>query len=78
MPIWDADGEYFYLDFHGKAKQNSVKNMILVNAMNENEELLLFGKQSDNTYLMEFGFPLSARVALAIDTTSFDFKWASE
>lgn len=65
------------MNFRGKAKQSSVKNMILVNALRESEEILVLGKCAENTYMMEFEFPLSPRVAMAIVTSSFDFKWAS-
>ena len=51
--------------------------MIMVNSLNEDEEILLMAKCAENTYVMDFEFPCSPRMAMAIATTSFDFKWAS-
>ena len=65
------------MDFHGKAKISSVKNMILVNSQNQDEEAMLLTKSGENLYHADIEFPLSPRLAMAIITTSFDFKWVS-
>ena len=66
------------MDFHGKAKISSVKNMVLVNSQDQHEEALLMTKSDENIYHADIEFPLSPRLAMAIITTSFDFKWVSE
>lgn len=66
------------MDFHGKMKMSSVKNMILVEAENEQREVLLIAKTDDHEFAMDVDSPLSPRVALAIANSSFDFKWVCQ
>ena len=66
------------MDFHGKAQYSSVKNMILVDAENQNKEVFLIGKAGQDVFNFDVMFPLSPRIALAIASTSFDWKWASQ
>lgn len=39
---------------------------------------MILGKAGADTYNLDAMFPLSPRVALAIASSCFDFKWASQ
>lgn len=45
--------------------------MILVNALRESEEILVLGKCAENTYMMEFEFPLSPGYASRLWTVEW-------
>lgn len=77
-PRWNKQKKCFQMDFHGKMKIPSVKNMILVDAESQKEEVLLLGKIEDHAFNMDVNYPLSPRIALAIANSSFDFKWVSQ
>ena len=64
------------MNFHGKMKIPSVKNMILVDAGTGTNEVMLLAKTEDHTFRMDVDHPLSPRIAMAIACSSFDFKWA--
>lgn len=66
------------MDFHGKAPLSSVKNMILVNADEPSQEVMLLTKAADNAFNFEVYYPLSPRIAMAIANSSFDFKWVCQ
>ena len=47
-PKWNERRKAFQLNFRGKMKISSVKNMILVDAETEKKEALLIAKTDDN------------------------------
>lgn len=77
-PKWNERQKSWTLDFHGKAPKDSVKNMILVDAETQEKEALLVGKANNDTYNVIINHPLSLRIAMAIISSSFDFKWVSQ
>lgn len=77
-PTYDEQRDAWCLDFHGKALYSSVKNMILVEAENEKKEAMLLAKSGEDMFNMDVMFPLSPRIAMAVASTSFDWKWASQ
>merc|ERR1712060_1009511 len=89
-PQWnEAKGEY-QLNFHGRVRCPSVNNFILENIFRKpqqeegedqgndhvdvGEEHLLFGKVEENTYALDFCYPLSPIQAFGICLSSLDRK----
>jgi hypothetical protein len=66
------------MNFRGKLKYASVKNMIIVNADDRAEEGLLLAKRGDNEFEFDIGYPFTPIVALGVAMTSFDFKLSSQ
>lgn len=66
------------MNFHGKSKCPSVKNMIIIESNNPAEEVLLIAKQEANKFALDICHPFSPEVALGLIITGFDFKLASE
>ena len=70
--------QQYELNFHGKMKIPSVKNIILVDSVNEKKEVLLMVKKEDNSFYVDINHPLSPRIAMAIMNSLFDFKWVCQ
>ena len=49
-PEWSEPHQAWAMDFHGKALIPSVKNMILVDALDERTEVMLLTKAGDNSF----------------------------
>lgn len=77
-PTWDAKKELWVMDFHGKALKSSIKNMILVQADRQSHEVMVLAKAGNNEFNIDISHPLSPRIALAVATSSFDFKLVSQ
>ncbi|EPY19030.1 tub family protein-like protein [Strigomonas culicis] len=68
-PKWDSTLRGYQLDFHGRAAKASEKNFQLVAASDPEKVVMLFGKQRDDRYSVDFRFPLCGLQAAAIATT---------
>lgn len=77
-PVWDVNREIWCMDFHGKAAYSSVKNMILVDAETEKKEVMILAKAGEDAFNLDVLYPMSPRIALAVASSSFDWKWASQ
>lgn len=77
-PVWSDETQAFVLNFHGRVTQASVKNFQLVHATNANYIILQFGRISDDTFTLDYRFPLTALQAFSISLSSFDSKLACE
>lgn len=78
QPKWNPETSGYSMNFHGRAKYSSVKNMILLEEGRKGREALLMAKQGDNDFALDVGHPLSPMVALGIVITGFDFKLATQ
>ena len=58
-PIWDTNTKSFKLNFGGKAKLSSVKNIQIVSKRNKNAVYLQLAKQNKNDFLIDFYGPFS-------------------
>ena len=72
-PVWSEKESAHILDFKGKVKKPSIKNFILIEK-ESNEEIVIFGKISDNLYSLNVSWPLSIYQAFALAITSIAFK----
>ncbi|AIN96690.1 tub family protein-like protein [Leishmania panamensis] len=68
-PEWDGVLRGHKLDFHGRATKASEKNFQLVAASDPGKVVMLFGKQSDDRFALDFRYPLCGLQAAAIATT---------
>lgn len=68
-PQWDGVLRGYKLDFHGRATKASEKNFQLVAASDPDKVVMLFGKQSDDRFALDFRYPLCGLQAAAIATT---------
>ena len=51
--------------------------MILVEETSQ-KEVMMLAKCSEHTFAMDVNHPLSPRVAMAVASSSFDWKWMSQ
>jgi hypothetical protein len=62
------------MNFGGKGKIASIKNMILIPELNDQRKKLLFCKISENRFYIEAENPLNLFIIMGILMSSFDFK----
>lgn len=72
-PTYNEKMKVFILDFRGKVKEPSVKNFILVDKETKTE-CLLFGKQSEEKFVLEVSYPLGLVQAMGIALSSISRK----
>lgn len=59
-PRWNENLGAFCLNFQGRVTVASVKNFQLVNEADQDKIVLQFGKCSDDTFTMDYSYPLCA------------------
>lgn len=74
QPTWNAAKNIYTMNFGGKGKLPSVKNMILDTNNGHKNHSLLFCKTDINTFFLEINHSLSVFMAMGILMSSFDFK----
>ena len=78
QPVWSDETQAYVLNFHGRVTQASVKNFQLVHNADEDYIVLQFGRIAENTFTLDYNFPMCALQAFAIALSSFDSKIACE
>jgi hypothetical protein len=78
QPVWSEETQAYVLNFHGRVTQASVKNFQLVHSADEDYIVLQFGRIAENTFTLDYNFPMCALQAFAIALSSFDSKIACE
>lgn len=68
-PQWDGVLRGYKLDFHGRSTKASEKNFQLVAVSDPGKVVMLFGKQDDDRFALDFRYPLCGLQAAAIATT---------
>lgn len=66
------------MNFEGKVKVSSVKNFILEDRENNNEKVLLFGKQNSDEYVLDVYSPMSTLVGVGVALTVFDTRMGAD
>ncbi|XP_004717276.1 tubby-related protein 1 isoform X1 [Echinops telfairi] len=77
-PIWNEDSGSYTLNFQGRVTQASVKNFQIVHADDSDYIVLQFGRVAEDTFTLDYRYPLCALQAFAIALSSFDGKLACE
>uniref|UniRef100_A0A7I5E846 Tubby-like protein n=1 Tax=Haemonchus contortus TaxID=6289 RepID=A0A7I5E846_HAECO len=77
-PVWNEDSQSYVLNFHGRVTQASVKNFQIIHDHDPDYIVMQFGRISDESFSMDFRYPLSALQAFGIAMTSFHGKLACE
>ncbi|CAI4229232.1 unnamed protein product [Auanema sp. JU1783] len=77
-PVWNEDSQSYVLNFHGRVTQASVKNFQIIHPSDPEYIVMQFGRISEDTFSMDFRYPLSAIQAFGIAMTSFHGKIACE
>ncbi len=77
MPAWDRRMEAYVLDFNGRVGVPSVKNFIITD-QESGSNLVLFGKNGEDVYSLDFEWPMSVFQAFAIGISSIAGKFCCE
>ncbi|KAL0101511.1 hypothetical protein PUN28_018971 [Cardiocondyla obscurior] len=77
-PVWNDDTQSYVLNFHGRVTQASVKNFQVVHDSDVDYVVMQFGRVAEDTFTMDYRFPLCTVQAFAIALSSFDSKLACE
>ncbi|CAG8466655.1 2613_t:CDS:10 [Paraglomus occultum] len=77
-PQWNEETESYVLNFNGRVTLASVKNFQIVHDNDLDYIIMQFGRVSDDTFTMDFMYPICPLQAFAIALTSFDGKLACE
>jgi len=77
ITIFPATQSYV-LNFGGRVTEASVKNFQLVHKEDEDYIIVQFGRIGEDTFTMDYQYPMSAVQAFAICLSSFDSKKACE
>lgn len=68
-PIWDDIHNQRILNFHGRVKASSIKNIQLVDPKETRKVLLQFGRVDHSTFILDYKHPFSAVQAFAVAVT---------
>ncbi|XP_007941186.1 tubby-related protein 2 [Orycteropus afer afer] len=77
-PSWSEESGAYVLNFHGRVTRASVKNFQIVHPDDPEYLVLQFGRVAQDSFTMDFRFPLCPLQAFAICLSSFDGKLACE
>ncbi|TPX63290.1 hypothetical protein SpCBS45565_g06711 [Spizellomyces sp. 'palustris'] len=77
-PQWNDETQSFVLNFNGRVTLASVKNFQIVHDNDLDYIIMQFGRVSEDTFTVDFQYPMSCIQAFAIALTSFDAKLACE
>ncbi|ESO10995.1 hypothetical protein HELRODRAFT_71833, partial [Helobdella robusta] len=77
-PVWNDETQSYVLNFHGRVTQASVKNFQIVHDNDVDYIVMQFGRVSDETFTMDYAYPMCALQAFGIALSSFDSKLACE
>uniref|UniRef100_A0A1I7Y2A1 Tub domain-containing protein n=1 Tax=Steinernema glaseri TaxID=37863 RepID=A0A1I7Y2A1_9BILA len=72
------DSQSYVLNFHGRVTQASVKNFQVVHDADPEYIVMQFGRTSEESFTMDFKYPLSPLQAFGIAMSSFHNKLACE
>ncbi|CAG8545327.1 12616_t:CDS:2, partial [Ambispora leptoticha] len=77
-PQWNEETQSYVLNFSGRVTLASVKNFQIVHDNDLDYIIMQFGRVSDDTFTMDFMYPMCLLQAFAIALSSFDAKLACE
>ncbi|XP_048840216.1 tubby-related protein 1 isoform X2 [Brienomyrus brachyistius] len=77
-PVWNDDSASYVLNFSGRVTQASVKNFQIVHSKDNSYIIMQFGRVADDTFTLDYSYPLCAVQAFAIALSSFHGKLACD
>ncbi|XP_038604690.1 tubby-related protein 1 [Tachyglossus aculeatus] len=77
-PVWSEESGSYTLNFHGRVTHASVKNFQIVHDDDPDYIVLQFGRVAEDTFTLDYRYPLCALQGFAIALSSFDGKLACE
>uniref|UniRef100_F7BWE9 Tubby C-terminal domain-containing protein n=2 Tax=Ornithorhynchus anatinus TaxID=9258 RepID=F7BWE9_ORNAN len=77
-PVWSEQSGSYTLNFHGRVTHASVKNFQIVHDDDPDYIVLQFGRVAEDTFTLDYRYPLCALQGFAIALSSFDGKLACE
>ncbi|XP_030077516.1 tubby-related protein 1 [Microcaecilia unicolor] len=77
-PVWNDETQSYVLNFHGRVTHASVKNFQIVHISDPDYIVMQFGRVADDTFTMDYSYPMCTMQAFAIALSSFDGKLACE
>ncbi|XP_046907602.1 tubby-related protein 1-like isoform X2 [Hypomesus transpacificus] len=77
-PVWNDDTASYVLNFNGRVTQASVKNFQIVHSKDNSYIVMQFGRVADDTFTLDYKYPMCAVQAFALALSSFDGKLACE
>jgi tubby-related protein 1 len=77
-PTWNEQLQAFVLNFNGRVEKPSVKNFQMIDEQSDKRIYLQFGRVTNDTFNMDFEWPLTPFQAFTICLSSFDYKIACE
>ncbi|CAG8515838.1 2967_t:CDS:2 [Funneliformis caledonium] len=77
-PQWNEETQSYVLNFSGRVTLASVKNFQIVHDNDLDYIIMQFGRVEEDTFTMDFMYPMCPLQAFAIALTSFDAKLACE
>ncbi|CAI2176274.1 8795_t:CDS:10 [Funneliformis geosporum] len=75
-PQWNEETQSYVLNFSGRVTLASVKNFQIVHDNDLDYIIMQFGRVEEDTFTMDFMYPMCPLQAFAIALTSFDAKLA--
>ncbi|KAF0347940.1 Tub-domain-containing protein [Gigaspora margarita] len=77
-PQWNEETQSYVLNFNGRVTMASVKNFQIVHDNDLDYIIMQFGRVTEETFTMDFMYPMCPLQAFSIALTSFDAKLACE
>ena len=77
-PKWCPEISAYVLDFKGRATRSSVKNCIITDPTQQQQQFVVFGKVSKDVFNLDVKKKFSILQAMAIAVSSFEKKLGCE
>ncbi|XP_039604687.1 tubby-related protein 1 isoform X2 [Polypterus senegalus] len=77
-PVWNNETQSYVLNFSGRVTHASVKNFQIVHSKDVDYIVMQFGRVAEDTFTLDYSYPMCAVQAFAIALSSFDGKLACE
>lgn len=77
-PLFNPDSNNFILTFTGRVTMPSVKNFQIVHPLEPTYITLTFGKEEQNSYILDFTYPWSPLNAFFVGLSALDHKYGTD
>lgn len=77
-PYFNTETNSFSLNFSGRVTKPSVKNFQIIHPLEPTYITLTFGKEEQNSYILDFTYPWSALNAFCVGLSALDHKYGCD